>query len=99
MRGECAQPPGSNVQNRAGFLGNADKSPRLLQAERPVVPAQQSLGTDHLARTEIDLGLVVEQKFLVCDGGLEIACQPDAIARVALVGSGVGMGRMGGNGL
>ena len=96
LRGERAQSPGSDFQDRAGLFRDSDEPAGRLQAERPVIPPHQGLRPDQRPGAEVELRLIVEEQLLIRDGGLQLARQPNAVARVPLVGGGEGLRRVAG---
>lgn len=63
----------TNVKDQPRLFSQPDKGTGTLQPEYAVIPAQQGLGADHRASSQVHFGLIVEQEFGVGDSVLKLA--------------------------
>ena len=62
-----AEHPQPDLDDDAGLLGQADELRRRQQPSVGVVPADEGLDREHLARRHLDLGLVVDDQLAVVE--------------------------------
>ena len=74
-----AQDPLPDGQDEPTLLGHRDELIGHQQAALGMLPAQQGLGADHLARARVHHGLVVQHQLLAFDGAAQASLQGHAL--------------------
>jgi hypothetical protein len=83
--------PARDVPDQAGALGEAEELVRAQQPPLRVLPADERLHADHAAAAQRDLGLEVQDEFVVVEGVPQLAQELEALGRVGVARGGVGL--------